>query len=114
MNERGTKFDGGKVRMELLPPHALNAIAQIFTFGAKKYASWNWANGIEFSRVYGAMQRHLNAWYSGEELDPETGLSHLYHAGCNIMMLIELADGFPQFDDRPEFYKNQAEKPVEV
>lgn len=101
----GSKFDTNKIRMELLPPDALLGIASVFTFGAQKYDSWNWARGIEYSRLYGAMMRHMNAWYKGEELDPESGQSHLYHAGCCLMMLIETQQNLDKsLDDRPRFY----------
>jgi len=101
----GTKFDGNKIRMELLPVDALIGIADIFTFGAKKYDSWNWAKGIQYSRLYGALMRHMTAWYKGEEVDPESGKSHLYHAGCCLMMLIDTQQNLDKsLDDRPGFY----------
>jgi len=88
------KNDRDKTRMDLLPPKALEGIAKIFTFGAKKYDDYNYKNGdgLDWSRPYAALMRHLNAWNDGEDLDPETGQSHLYHAGCCIMMLIDLVD----------------------
>jgi len=88
------KNDKDKTRMDLLPPKALEGIAKIFTFGAKKYNDYNYKNGdgLDWDRPYAAMIRHLNAWNDGEDLDPETGQSHLYHAGCCIMMLIDLVD----------------------
>ena len=81
------KHDGNKVRMELLAPEFLYGIASVLTFGAKKYAAGNWARGMEWSRPFGAMLRHLFAWVGGEREDKETGLSHLYHAGCCLMFL---------------------------
>lgn len=84
----GVKFDGDKIRLELLPPELLTAVGTILTFGAKKYADRNWENGMDWSRVYGALLRHLNAWWSGEDIDPESGKSHLWHAGCCIAFLI--------------------------
>lgn len=104
----GTKFDGEKNRLELLPPIALERIAEVFTFGAKKYDSWNWSKGIAVSRLYGALQRHLNAWYRGEEIDPESGKSHLSHAGCCMIMLLETAELRKDLDDRPTHYKPKA------
>lgn len=77
-----------KVEVDLFPPSAYYAISTVFTYGKHKYDSWNWAKGLAYSRMYGALQRHLNAWFSGQDLDPETGFSHLWHAGCNIAMLI--------------------------
>jgi len=84
----GIKFDQEKVRYDLLPPELLEGIAQILTFGASKYGDRNWELGMEWMRVFGALQRHLWAWRRGENLDPETGKSHLWHAGCCIAFLI--------------------------
>lgn len=96
----GTKFDSEKVRLDLLPWFSLQAIAQVLTFGAKKYASWNWAQGISYSRLYGAALRHLGAWSSGEDLDGESRLNHLWHAGCCILFLIWMEKHRPDLDDR--------------
>lgn len=82
------KNDQEKVRMELIPGDALDALAKVLTFGAKKYASWNWAKGFEWSRLYGAAQRHLTDWNNGVDKDPETGYSHLWHALCCIVFLV--------------------------
>lgn len=99
------KHDKDKVKMELLPPYSLEKIAKVFTFGANKYEDWNYlkGDGLKLSRVYGSCLRHLNSWYKGEELDPETGENHLAHAGCCIMMLIELVNT-KNNDDRPKHY----------
>lgn len=103
--ELGKKFDGEKNKMELLPPFALEKIAEIFSFGSIKYNAWNWSNGLKYSRLYGSLMRHMNAWYRGELTDPESNKSHLYHAGCNIMMLIEMEEFRKDLDDRPNHYK---------
>lgn len=85
----GQKHDKDKVRMELLSVPALQAIAEVMTFGARKYAAHNWRKGFEWSRLYGAALRHLTAHMSGENKDPESGLSHLAHLGCCVMFLLE-------------------------
>jgi hypothetical protein len=82
------KQDGGKPsRPELLDAEWLLGVGAVLKFGAEKYAAEKWREGIEFSRVYGACLRHLLAFWSGEELDPETGLPHLHHASCCLMFL---------------------------
>jgi hypothetical protein len=99
-----------KVRLDLFPPSALYGISTVFTYGAAKYDDWNWAKGLPYSRLYGALQRHLLLWFMGQDSDPETGFSHLWHAGCNIAMLIhteQLARGtsrdlYQHLDDRPK------------
>lgn len=81
------KHDQEKTRLELLPPDALELAGRVLTFGARKYAAWNWAQGLDWSRLYGAALRHLNAWWGGEGKDPETGHSHLGHAICCLLFL---------------------------
>lgn len=83
------KHDGSKIRVELLSVPAMEAIAEVMTFGARKYADHNWRKGFAWSRLIGAAIRHLFAWMRGEDRDPESGLSHLAHAGCCIMFLLE-------------------------
>lgn len=82
------KFDTNKVPLELLPTPALEAIAEVLAAGKVKYSAWNWANGFMWTRLLGATFRHLFAWARGEDKDPETGLSHLAHAGCCILFLL--------------------------
>ena len=84
----GVKFDTNKVRLELLPPELLEGVGEVLTFGAEKYADRNWELGMDWSRPYAALLRHMLAWWSGEDTDPETGMSHLCHAGCCIAFLI--------------------------
>lgn len=99
--EKGTKFDDDKLRYELLPTRPLQDIVKVLTEGAKKYGARNWEKGIEWSRVYGALQRHLMAFWEGEDIDPESGLSHLAHAGCNVLFLLFFSQQFKNLDDRP-------------
>ena len=97
----GVKFDNGKVRLELLPPELLFAIGTILTFGAIKYTDRNWELGMKWSRVFGAMMRHMWAWWRGENKDPETGYSHLWHAGACLAFLIAYEEREKGEDDRP-------------
>lgn len=92
-NKEGMKFDTGKPRWTLLPWKQIEQIVEILTFGAKKYADNNWQK-VENSRerYFDAMQRHLIAWFGGEKTDPESGKSHLAHAGCNLLFLMWFDD----------------------
>ena len=85
----GRKFDHGKPMPSLLPAAALLAISRVLTIGAKKYApdNWKYVAGAE-KRYMDALWRHLLAYMEGEELDPETGESHMAHIGCNVMFLL--------------------------
>ena len=102
MSDQGEKFDSEKIMLQLFPPEALFEIGAVLTYGAKKYAPRNWEKGIEYSRVYGALQRHLWAWWGGEENDPESGLPHLAHAGCCLVFLLAFEKrGMKEFNDKP-------------
>jgi hypothetical protein len=85
----GTKHDTGKARMELLSTVALTEIAKVLAFGANKYDAHNWRKGLNWSRLYGAALRHLLAHMDGQDKDEESGLSHLAHAACCLMFLLE-------------------------
>jgi len=110
----GVKFDVEKTRMDLLPGDALFAIADILTSGAVKYEERNWEKGMKWGRPFGALMRHMWAWWQGQgptnhsflfgDLDDETGRSHLWHAGCCIMFLIAFEMRGIGTDDRPRPY----------
>ena len=82
------KADSGKARIDLIPHEYITETAEVLTLGAEKYGADNWAQGADWSRYFAAMQRHLWAWKSGEDVDPETGKSHLAHASCCLAFLV--------------------------
>lgn len=91
--DEGQKFDDGKLRFDLLPEGALEEIVKVLGYGARKYAPDNWKKVPDARRRYfAAAMRHIMAWHSGEEKDPESGLSHLAHAGCCILFLLWIED----------------------
>jgi hypothetical protein len=99
---KAPKFDGGKAPMHLIPVRPLKDVAEVLAFGAEKYGAQSWREGemIAWSRSYSAILRHLMAFHSGEDNDPETGRSHLAHAACCVLMLIEHTYVNPKGDDR--------------
>jgi hypothetical protein len=97
---RKSADSAGKARLDLVPPAAIEQIAQVLTFGAGKYGDNNWCRGARWGRYYSALLRHVFAWWRGENLDPETGLSHLAHAGCCLLFLMEYQRNDWGSDDR--------------
>lgn len=83
------KQDIGKARFGLVPPNAHRTIAEVLTYGSEKYGANNWCAGAEYSRYVDALERHLNAWKSGDSYDRESGYHHLAHAGCCLLFLLE-------------------------
>lgn len=89
---QGTKFDDGKPRWWLFPWEAAEQVVRILNHGAEKYDAGNWRRDMPRAdeRLSAAAIRHLQAWIRGEKTDPDSGLPHLAHAGCCILMLLEL------------------------
>lgn len=97
------KFDNEKPQLQLIPSNALIEAARVFAFGASKYGENNWRRDISkygWTRHYGSIQRHLTAWADGEDIDPESGLSHLSHAMTQMMILLQVVKDAPQCDNR--------------
>lgn len=97
---KALKFDTDKLPLNLLSTEAMNQTAAVLKFGAQKYAEHNWRAGFVWSRPLAAAMRHLTAFNDGEDTDPESGLSHLAHAACCIMFLLEFEKTHPHLDDR--------------
>lgn len=106
--EKGVKEE----RFSLLPVEALEKVARHFGVGAKKYADHNWRKGYEWSKSYDAMQRHLNAFWRGEDIDEETGSPHMAAVAFHALALLTYMDEHPEFDDR--YRPDLAETPDEA
>lgn len=76
--------------------------SDVFLYGKQKYAAWNWAKGMAWSIPIACIGRHAERIIvHGEELDSESGLPHLGHIHCNIIMLLTYLNNYPEGDDRP-------------
>lgn len=72
-----------KPRLGLISPFFLRRLGAWLTLGAQKYAAWNWAKGMPYSRVVDSLERHLQAFKAGE-----TDEDHLAAVAANSMFLI--------------------------
>ena len=95
------KFDQAKIPLDLVPPDALLEVAKGMQYGAKKYGRFNYRKpGFSHHRLCAAALRHINAHVRNEDIDSESGNSHLSHATAALMMLIQnIHDGNIE-DDR--------------
>lgn len=96
------RFNHGKLRYDLVEPHAMKDFVQVLTHGAEKYNDDNWRNGFSWRSVLASLKRHIAAFEAGEDYDPESGCLHMAHAACNIHFLNAFYYIFPQGDDRPK------------
>lgn len=94
------KFDAGKPPLGLISRTALEEEAKVMAYGVSKYGTHNWRAGMDFSRLMDAALRHVYAFADGEDLDKETGLSHLAHARCCLAFLLEYQGKSLGTDDR--------------
>lgn len=99
----GRKDDTGKLRFDLFPVKALEAVASVYTMGAAKYADRNWETGIKYGRVFAALMRHAWKWWRGETYDEVDGQHHLSSVvWCGLALLhYDLHQRYKDFDDRP-------------
>lgn len=91
-HEPGAKLDAGKPHAELLLDfsHALSAVADVCTYGAKKYSRGGWQHVENANDRYtGALMRHLLA-EKQEPKDADTGLLHAAHLAWNALARLEL------------------------
>lgn len=99
--QKGTK----QARFDLIPWDFIWELALLYGKGAEKYADRNWERGYEASKSFAALQRHLIAWFqTGEEIDPELGVSHLAAVAFHAAQLYRISEGHyrEEFDDRPK------------
>ena len=92
-----------KSPMEYLVFSILEQDAKCHKHGADKYGKLNWRNtNIKASVYVGAIMRHFMAWEGGEDLDPDSGLSHLAHIRACCAVILDSTDHGTFVDDRGE------------
>ena len=87
--DQSAKADKGKLELSLVNPELVKAVAEVRMYGTEKYGdSENWRK-VEPKRYVDALYRHLLAYIEGNEVDEESGLSHLSHMACNLSFLLD-------------------------
>jgi hypothetical protein len=83
-------------------PFMFDEGVKVFEYGVNKYAAWNWLKGMPWSVPLGSALRHAHALIIRDEFDdPESGLSHIGHFTCNVMMLSAYDRWYKQGNDFP-------------
>lgn len=91
-----------KAPLHLVPESANLVEAEAMRLGAAKYGPYNWRAGPVSASVYvAAARRHLAQWFDGEDLDPESRVSHLAHVRACMGILIDAIATGNVIDDRP-------------
>lgn len=91
----------GKLPLHLWPVTATALGSLGLLDGMLKYGRSNFrAVGVRASIYYDAASRHLNAWFEGEEADPDSGLPHLAHALACLAIIVDAQAAGKLNDDR--------------
>lgn len=106
--EKGQKL----ARYDLIPVKPLRVVAEHYGRGAAKYAERNWERGYDWSLSYAALQRHAQAFWGGEDNDPETNTPHLAAVVFHALALLEYGETHPELDDRPGAVERRVEKAI--
>lgn len=98
--QHAMRFNQGKRKWALVDFKSLEPMVEVLEFGENKYESWNWTRGQEISSLCESLLRHTFAFLDGEDLDPESKLSHVGHMMSNLMFISYILREKPEFDDR--------------
>ncbi len=91
----------GKIPLHLWPTTATVMGSMGLLDGMLKYGRSNYrAVGVRASIYYDAACRHLNAWFEGEEVDPDSGLPHMAHALACLAIIVDAQAAGKLTDDR--------------
>lgn len=93
----------GKAPLELIPWEAIDEIAWAMFNGAEKYGRYNFfIDPIRAKTYIGAMFRHVKAWATGENADPDSGRHPLAHVGACCLIVMASEQRGTLIDDRLE------------
>lgn len=94
-----------KSPIRFVPPSLEIAVAPVLELGAVKYNEGlpcNWRKyPVKASVYYEAARRHMDSYYDGETLDPESKLPHTWHAAACLAIIIDATLNGTLIDDRP-------------
>jgi len=98
-----------KAPMSVVPAAVLAELGVAMLEGACKYGTANFRGaGVRASVYYDATMRHLFSWWEGEDIDPDSELSHVTKAIASLTVLRDAMIQGKVTDDRPprskEFY----------
>lgn len=96
-----------KVPMSTVSAPVLMEMGLAMLEGDRKYGRHNYrVIGVKASIYYDAAMRHLMAWWEGEDIDPDSGLSHITKALSCLAVLRDSMINEKFTDDRPPKVKD--------
>ncbi len=106
MPKKAETYDDGKPPLANLPSAGIREVAMVQAYGHKKYKDFNnYRKGMEASRQASCAMRHIMDFMDGQDVDSESGRSHLAHAACRLLFMLQNINDGVLIDDR--FKKSQ-------
>lgn len=97
-----------KVPLHVVSSPVLMEIGLAMLEGDRKYGGHNYrVAGVRASVYYDALMRHAMSWWEGEDIDRDSGLSHITKALSTLTVLRDAMLNDMWTDDRPPKVKNQ-------
>jgi hypothetical protein len=91
-----------KAPMHCVPCGVMMELGLAMMEGGRKYGTHNYRSmGVSAAVYYDAAQRHLMDWWEGEDIDPDSGLSHVTKAIACLAVLRDSMLMLNWEDDRP-------------
>lgn len=101
-NNPKTAFGAVKVPLHLVPPSAKHYLAQALADGARKYGPYNWRDTpISVSVYKAALERHMDAYWDGEDVAADSLVHHVAHAMACCALILDAMSVGKLIDDRP-------------
>jgi len=94
------RHNKGKLEWDQIDFESLEPLVEVLMFGETKYSRDNWKKGQLITELLGSLFRHVIAFQKGEDLDSESGKSHIGHAMCNLMFIQYVLNNHKNFDNR--------------
>ena len=101
-NNPKTLAGASKVPLHLVPPSAKHFLAEALGDWARKYGPYNWRGSkISISTYKAAMERHMDAFWDGEDYAADSGVHHVAHAMACCALILDAMSIDMLVDDRP-------------
>lgn len=102
----GLRFSEGKPRYDLIPPEFMEALANHYAQGARKYADRNWERGMSWCQCFRPLMSHAWKWFRGEKYDEDPAMPgykahHMVAVAWNAIALYVYETRQIGKDDRP-------------
>lgn len=108
-----------KAPLSTVPMNVVAEMGVAMLEGAAKYGRHNYRGvGVRASVYFDATMRHLISWWECEDIDPDSGLSHITKAIVSLAVLRDAMLHDKWQDDRPpitaDFYRELNERAAAV